>query len=203
MMPASRMRAPRNALLPAILAGLLFAAGAQAQDYAGTAPIDRIAAVVNEDVILRSELDRAVANIRAQYAGKEAQLPPAEVLVSAVVFWVIWIGFFLSGVDVLGFPALEGVVHEFVLYTGREATRADAIAFLEDTGGFIGNGDDEPWEAQGIGGASIAQGGDGTRERRYLETLELGIRQTIRQAQYLWRRHTPRLMIASFTESRV
>lgn len=43
-------------------------------------PIDRIAAVVNEDVILRTELDRAVANIRAQYAGREDQLPPADVL---------------------------------------------------------------------------------------------------------------------------
>lgn len=90
----------------------------------------------------------------------------------------------------------QSVVHEFVLYTGHEATRAEAIAFLQDAGGFIGNGDDEPWEAEGIGGAALAQGGDGTRERRYLETLELGIRQTIRQAQYLWRTHTPRLMIA-------
>ena len=35
---------------------------------------------MNEDVILRSELDRAVANIRGQYSGREAQLPPAEVL---------------------------------------------------------------------------------------------------------------------------
>ena len=70
----------QRSLLAATLAGLLFAAGAQAQSYAGAAPIDRIAAVVNEDVILRSELDRAIANIRAQYAGKEAQLPPAEVL---------------------------------------------------------------------------------------------------------------------------
>lgn len=43
-------------------------------------PLDRIAAVVNEDIILKSELDRAVANIRAQYAGKEAQLPPPRVL---------------------------------------------------------------------------------------------------------------------------
>ncbi len=43
-------------------------------------PIDRIAAVVDEDVILRSELDRAVANISAQYAGRENQLPPRAVL---------------------------------------------------------------------------------------------------------------------------
>ncbi|AXK71114.1 molecular chaperone SurA [Lysobacter sp. TY2-98] len=45
-----------------------------------TQELDRIAAVVNEDVVLRSELDRAVANIRSQYAGKENQLPPQDVL---------------------------------------------------------------------------------------------------------------------------
>jgi peptidyl-prolyl cis-trans isomerase SurA len=43
-------------------------------------PIDRIAAVVDESVILRSELDRAVNNILAQYAGREGQLPPRDVL---------------------------------------------------------------------------------------------------------------------------
>lgn len=43
-------------------------------------PIDRIAAVVDEDVILKSELDRAVANILVQYAGRQEQLPPRNVL---------------------------------------------------------------------------------------------------------------------------
>lgn len=43
-------------------------------------PIDRIAAVVDEDVILQSELDRALRNIIAAYDGREAQLPPADVL---------------------------------------------------------------------------------------------------------------------------
>jgi len=57
---------------------LLFAAAAPAQQQ--TQPIDRIVAVVNEDVVLRSELDRAVANILQQYAGRETQLPPREVL---------------------------------------------------------------------------------------------------------------------------
>lgn len=46
----------------------------------GLEPVDRIAAVVDEDVILRSELDRAVANITGQYAGRENQLPPRDVL---------------------------------------------------------------------------------------------------------------------------
>jgi peptidyl-prolyl cis-trans isomerase SurA len=43
-------------------------------------PLDRIAAVVDEDVILRSELDRAINNINRQYAGRENQLPPRDVL---------------------------------------------------------------------------------------------------------------------------
>ncbi len=42
--------------------------------------VDRIAAVVNEDVILRSELDRAVRNVLAQYASRQEQLPPRNVL---------------------------------------------------------------------------------------------------------------------------
>ncbi|MEP6633926.1 MAG: peptidylprolyl isomerase [Luteimonas sp.] len=48
-------------------------------------PLDRIAAVVNEDVILQSELDRAVANILAQYATRQDQLPPRDVLQKQVL----------------------------------------------------------------------------------------------------------------------
>lgn len=43
-------------------------------------PLDRIVAVVDDGVILQSELDRAVANIRTQYAGRSEQLPPEDVL---------------------------------------------------------------------------------------------------------------------------
>jgi peptidyl-prolyl cis-trans isomerase SurA len=62
------------ALLPIALAHAQSAPSQQAQ------PLDRIAAVVNEDVILQSELDRAVGNILAQYANRQDQLPPREVL---------------------------------------------------------------------------------------------------------------------------
>jgi peptidyl-prolyl cis-trans isomerase SurA len=70
-------------LFPAFLASLLVVASALpsaaiAQDAAQ--PLDRIAAIVDEDVILQSELDRAVVNVRSQYAGRENQLPPADVL---------------------------------------------------------------------------------------------------------------------------
>ena len=43
-------------------------------------PIDRPVAVVEEDVVLRSELDHAVANIKGQYANRPDQLPPEDVL---------------------------------------------------------------------------------------------------------------------------
>ncbi len=42
--------------------------------------VDSIVAVVDEDIILRSELDQALAGIKRQYQGREAQLPPANVL---------------------------------------------------------------------------------------------------------------------------
>jgi peptidyl-prolyl cis-trans isomerase SurA len=72
-----------NRLLPALLAAALLAVSAvpappaQAQQLQ---PVDHIVAVVDEDVILRSELDLALRNILAQYAGREAQLPPRAVL---------------------------------------------------------------------------------------------------------------------------
>lgn len=70
-------------LIPAFLASLLVVASAlptSAAAQAASQPLDRIAAIVDEDVILQSELDRAVANVRAQYNGRENQLPPADVL---------------------------------------------------------------------------------------------------------------------------
>lgn len=70
----------------ALLPVLLLAGQAQAQsDTTSLQPVDRIAAVANEDVILRSELDRAIANIRSQYAGNENQLPPANILEKQVL----------------------------------------------------------------------------------------------------------------------
>ena len=67
--------------LSAVLATLLALAGVSAPAAAQqTQPLDRIAAVVDEDVILQSELQRAVNNIKSQYAGREHQLPPQGVL---------------------------------------------------------------------------------------------------------------------------
>lgn len=81
MMHSSAPRSPAtavrrfSALRPLLIAVLAFAGAAQAQQR-----LDRIAAVVDEEIILQSELDRSVANIRSQYASRSDQLPPAEVL---------------------------------------------------------------------------------------------------------------------------
>jgi peptidyl-prolyl cis-trans isomerase SurA len=50
-----------------------------AQDQA-VATVDGIAAIVDEDVILNSEVQRAVDNIKAQYAKQPDQLPPEDIL---------------------------------------------------------------------------------------------------------------------------
>lgn len=47
---------------------------------ASVEPLDSIVAVVNDDVILRSELDRQVTQVQAQFAGNPGQLPPRDVL---------------------------------------------------------------------------------------------------------------------------
>lgn len=69
----------KKILTHALLAGVLACGAVHAQ------PIDRIAAVVNEDVILQSELDRATRNILAQYANRQDQLPPREILEKQVL----------------------------------------------------------------------------------------------------------------------
>ena len=43
-------------------------------------PLDRIVAVVDEDVVLQSELDRQMQAVTAQYASNPQQLPPHDIL---------------------------------------------------------------------------------------------------------------------------
>jgi hypothetical protein len=50
---------------------------------------------------------------------RAAELPEPERLVAGVVFWVVWIGFLLSGVDVLGLTAVRGMIDEFAVFVPR------------------------------------------------------------------------------------
>lgn len=71
-----------NAFTPVLAALLAVSAALLPAPVAAqaTTSVDSIVAVVDEDVILRSELDRAVSNVEAQYASNPGQLPPRPVL---------------------------------------------------------------------------------------------------------------------------
>jgi len=45
----------------------------------------------------------------------KADLPPAADVVSHAIFWIVWIGFFLVGVEALGIPDLQQEVARFFL----------------------------------------------------------------------------------------
>src|SRR4029077_16213365 len=51
--------------------------------------IDRIVAIAEDDVILQSELDRAVANVLQQYRSNPQQLPPRNLLEQQVLLRLV------------------------------------------------------------------------------------------------------------------
>ena len=72
----------RNPLFCALLLlSIAFQAGAQTRDLAtGGVLLDRVAAVVNEGVVLQSELEEQVTMITRRLEKQQTQLPPANVL---------------------------------------------------------------------------------------------------------------------------
>lgn len=66
-------------LYPALLslcAGLIFSSGLQAQ----LVPLDRVAAIVDNDVVMASQLDTRMQELQRQLSERGTQLPPDEVL---------------------------------------------------------------------------------------------------------------------------
>jgi len=82
-----RISFPMNrivALVCLFLAGLGITSSVSAQ-LASKESLDRIVAIAEDDVILQSDLDRAVANVTAQYRNSPQQLPPHDVLEKQVL----------------------------------------------------------------------------------------------------------------------
>jgi hypothetical protein len=50
---------------------------------------------------------------------KSADFPPASVLAGTVVFWLVFLGFLVSGIEVLGLAALQGLVAGFGAFVPR------------------------------------------------------------------------------------
>ena len=76
------MKQPLALFLLAIASATALPAHAQLLPQAaqGNKPLDRIVAVVDEGVILQSELNEAVRSVQQQYASNPGQLPPQDVL---------------------------------------------------------------------------------------------------------------------------
>ena len=76
--------------------------------------VDSIVAVVDEDVILRSELDQALSGIRRQYQGREAQLPPANVLERQVLERLTLVRLQLQRAETTGVKVTDTEVDEAI-----------------------------------------------------------------------------------------
>ena len=114
---------------------------AHAQLLAPTQPVDAIIAVVEDDVILRSELDRAVSNILAQYADRRSELPPEIVLQRQVLERLILVRLQVqrageSGVRIAD-PEIEAALqniaqnNRITVDQMRAQLEADGIPFME------------------------------------------------------------------------
>ena len=70
----------KSLLISSLLFGLTFTSSAMGQATVATTAVDSIVAIVDDDVILRSELESAVNNIKKQYVKQAGQLPPDPIL---------------------------------------------------------------------------------------------------------------------------
>lgn len=59
---------------------------------------------------------------------RKANLPGPDKIAAGTVFWVVWVGFLLSGIDVLGFAALQGLAGAFALFVPRLLTALVILA---------------------------------------------------------------------------
>ena len=88
----------------------------------------------------------------------------------------------------------QPAIHELAFYDRAQDSGAALLSMLEETGGFIGNGPGYMYR-DGVLGRTLFEGGDGTAERRYLEVIELIIRQYNRHSEWLVRHYSPRLLL--------
>ncbi len=111
-------------LLSILVFALALPAQAQLLPSAGaSAPsntLDRIVAVVNEDVILQSELDNAVRSVQQQYASQPGQLPPLNVLQQQVLDRLILMKLQLQKADDRGIHVSDAQVDQAVAQVAQQ-----------------------------------------------------------------------------------
>lgn len=78
-----------------------------------------IAKVVLRSVLRLVKFDRLSENAGATQLLNRAALPSSSELVSRFVFWVVWLGFILLGISVLGILGLQYEISRFFLFLPR------------------------------------------------------------------------------------
>ena len=83
------------------------------------------------------DAERLSLRLGASEMLRKADMPPAEVIIAKIVFWLVWIGFIVSAVDTLQFEPFQGLVREFFRFVPRfvVALLVLAIGFL--VGNFL------------------------------------------------------------------
>jgi hypothetical protein len=71
--------------------------------------------------VTRSVLRLMRFNTLAERSGaaellEKTELPPADAVAGSAVFWLVWIGFILSGIGSLGFSGMDTVASEFLRF---------------------------------------------------------------------------------------
>lgn len=132
------MNGPSKTLVSPILALALFAPTALAQDGI---PLDGIAAIVNDDVVLRSELDRRTRTIRESFAQQGQPQPPDRILLPQVLDRLILERLQLQRAEEMGISVSEDLLNQYINNIARnnnmsleqfaDALRADGIDFAQ------------------------------------------------------------------------
>lgn len=115
--------------VPRLVAALIIFAGGFVIALAVRMAIQRFLAWMDFDsVTLRSG---------AREMLRVAEMPPAEVLIAKIVFWIVWLGFIVSAVDTLQLTPFQGLVEEFFRFVPRflVALLVLAVGFL--VGNFL------------------------------------------------------------------
>jgi hypothetical protein len=83
------------------------------------------------------DTDRLSLRIGAREMLRKADMPPAEVLIAKIVFWIVWIGFIVSAVDTLQFEPFQGLVEEFFRFVPRFLVALLVLALGLLVGNFL------------------------------------------------------------------
>jgi hypothetical protein len=98
-------------LLPRLLAMLIIALLGWVIAY--------VLKVILRGILRIVKFDRLADNAGATQLLSKLALPSSSELLSRVVFWVVWLGFILLGVQVLGIVGLQEYISRFFLYLPR------------------------------------------------------------------------------------